>query len=93
VINVRVREDRGAERFGIEGQMRVAVECLGTMALGESAVEQNAPSFAFDQLHRAGDGARRATEAEFHGNEFRDSSFDPETRNGKSNSTTTRIFS
>ena len=59
------RNDVG-DGFGIERQMRVALERFGSLALIQSAVEQNALMVCFDKVHRAGGRARGAVESDFH---------------------------
>ena len=62
MVNVGMREERKINRLGIEGQVSVALKYICAMTLGESAIEQDAPPFAFDEVHRTGDSTRRAKE-------------------------------
>ena len=67
MINVRVAQDDGVHLLRVEGKTAVAVGGFLAVALEEAAFEQQPFAVDLDEIHRAGGGARRAEEMDFHG--------------------------
>ncbi len=66
VIHVRVAQDDGVNLPRVEGKAAVALDGFLAMALEEAAFEQQPPAVDFEQIHRAGGGARCAEEVDLH---------------------------
>ena len=66
VIHVRVAQDNGINLLRVERKAAVALDGFLTVALEEAAFEQQPLAVDFEQIHRAGGGARRAEEVDLH---------------------------
>ena len=66
MIQVRVAQDNGVNRFWVEREIFIELLRFLAVALEQSAFEQKFFAVDLDQIHRAGGGARRAEEMEFH---------------------------
>src|SRR2546429_6386660 len=67
VVDVRVAEDDGIQRLGVEGKVAVPLDGFVAFALEQSALEQEPLPVYFEKEHRAGRGAGGAEEVDFHG--------------------------
>ena len=66
MVHVRVAQDDGVNLLRVERKAAVALDGFLAMALKEAAFEQQAFAVDLEQIHRAGGGARRAEEMDFH---------------------------
>ena len=62
MVNMCMREERGIDRLGIEGQVGIALKGFVAVTLIESAVEQDSLCPGLDEVHRAGRRSRSAVE-------------------------------
>src|SRR5262249_31735604 len=67
MINVRVAQHHRVERFGVEGEIAIALDGFLALALKEAALQQQPRAVDFEQIHRAGRRARGAEEMDLHG--------------------------
>jgi len=65
VVYVGVGEDDGVEVVGLEGEVAVALEGFLSLALVETTIEQDTFARDLQKVHRAGDRAHCAVEADF----------------------------
>lgn len=66
VVDVGVGEDDAVDLFGVEGEGAVAFHGLGTSALVETAIEEDALAVDFEEMLRAGRGACGTAEFDLH---------------------------
>ncbi len=72
MVNVGVRKEHVINRPSIEREMRVSLIRFRAVPLHHPAVEEDPRAVDLQQVHRAGDFARRALESQIHRGEFRD---------------------
>ena len=70
VVQMRMAQDDGVHRARVERQNFIELLRLLAMALEQAAFEQQFFAVDLQQIHRAGGGARRAEEMDFHARPF-----------------------
>ena len=67
MVDMGMRQNHRINKASIERDVAVALECLLSASLIETAVQQQAVFAHLDQMHGTGDGSSGAPKTEFHG--------------------------